>query len=326
MNYILDQYVSTQVGEPYRLLPFGEIKRGGTTRIVTPESAAKMKLPPFKPPIKLGSHNDETPAGGHIVKLEVREDGLYAYPEFTEKGMKAIQEGDYKYHSPEIIWEDGALETAEGIIEGSLILGDALLHTPYLGEATAFYTTSVIEKESQMQENVSIPKSLFEQLMSFFKPNEEKPETPVTETAEYKAEVQKREDYRAQLEALQAENKTKELKASLISQLQNKEDYGAVYVELSKADEAASMLSSMSDEQRTWVMQNFKALTAQIDESALNSELGKETQKTDPNANPRVEFDAFVQKEMKEKNINYVEAFNVVKEKQADLFKAAFSK
>ena len=61
--YLIDEYVNVTAGEPYRLFPFGKIIKGGKTREITRELAAKFKLPHFKPPIKRGSHNDDAPAG-----------------------------------------------------------------------------------------------------------------------------------------------------------------------------------------------------------------------------------------------------------------------
>jgi hypothetical protein len=105
------EYVSVSAGEPFRLLPLGRLVKGGEVREITRELLEKFRIPHFKPPIKLGDHADETPAGGFIAGLEVRDDGLYAIPEYTEKGQKAIDEGDYRYQSPEVIWdEDGGFE------------------------------------------------------------------------------------------------------------------------------------------------------------------------------------------------------------------------
>ena len=113
-TYLLDNYVATKAGQAYRLFPFGKIVKNGKTREITPETASQFRLPHFKPAIKLGSHDDPTPAGGFIVALEVRDDGLYAIPEWNEVGDKAMQDGAYRYHSPEIIWGDGAIENPAG--------------------------------------------------------------------------------------------------------------------------------------------------------------------------------------------------------------------
>ena len=331
-SYILDKYVSVKAGDPYRLFAFGEITRGGVTRTITPEYARQFKLPPFKPPVKLGSHEDTTPAGGHITRLEVREDGLYAYPEFTDKGNKAVDEGDFRYHSPEVIWDDGALETSDGVIAGPLILGDALLHSPYLGEATAFYSTSTI-KENDMQENISVPKSFLETLLGYLQPKKQEapelPESPepvkVEETEQFKAAIKEREDYKAQLDAIKAESEAKELKASIVTQLQKREDFGAVYESLDAATDAASHFAALPADEREYFTRTIKALIAQIDESKLTGEEGKENAPA-IGGDPKAEFGAQVEAIMKEKSIGYVEAFSVAQATHADLFKAAFGK
>lgn len=140
-TFVIDRLLATSPGEPYRLLPFGEIHKAGVTINFTREYAAKFRLPHFKPPILLGSHTETTPAGGHIVGLEVRKDGLYAVPEFNEKGLQALRDGAYRYHSPEVLWEGRGFEDpgTGATIEGPIIVGDALLHAPHMGEATALY-------------------------------------------------------------------------------------------------------------------------------------------------------------------------------------------
>jgi hypothetical protein len=328
-SYYVDNFVTTKPGNAYRLLPFGKITRGGKTRDITPEYAAQFKLPPFKVPIKLGSHDDVTPAGGHIVGLEVREDGLYGIPEYTEKGEKAVNDGDFRYHSPEIIFDEGALETNEGVIPGPLLVGDSLLHTPYLGESTAFYTS----KEIDMQENISVPKGLFEKLMELIKPaaDPEPPAAPepapvvVTEAAEFKAVASERDDYKTQLETLKAEAATKEARVALSAQLQKKEDYGVVFAEATAADEAAGVLAGLSESDREFVLRNFRALIAQIDESKLTKETGTENA-TPVGDDPKAEYNAQVLKLAEEKKINYVEAFNLGKTVHADLFNSAYGK
>src|SRR3990167_6339981 len=126
-NYLplVDNYVNVPLGDAIRFLPFGTLVKNGKRREITPEYAARFRLPHFEPPMKLGSHKEETPAGGHIVGLEVRADGLYGLTTNTDKGAQAIAEGDYRYNSPEIIWEDCALENPNdgSMLAGPLIVG-----------------------------------------------------------------------------------------------------------------------------------------------------------------------------------------------------------
>src|SRR5690606_20521431 len=142
---------------------------------------------------------------------------------------------------PEIIWDDGYLEhpTTGERIQGPLIVGDALLHTPHLGESAALYTTEVLgARGDTMSELVqeTVPVSFVERLLERFdkmlnKPHETTQATPepavpspapaVVMTAQpqhdpqaeqYKAEVEtlrakaaKADEYAAELQQMKAE-------------------------------------------------------------------------------------------------------------------------
>jgi hypothetical protein len=313
-TYLVDNYVNTKPGEPYRLFPFGKIVKNGRERVITPEYAATFKLPHFKPPVKLGSHNDETPAGGHIIGLEVRGDGLYAIPEWNDKGIKSVEDGAYRYHSPEVIWDDGGLENPENgdFIRGPLILGDALLHTPHLGEKTAFYS---IEKtgETTMQENITIPQSFWDKFVApLF---DRKAETQVVEKTpeDYEATKQERDEYKSKLAAIEAEKN----RAGRV------EKFTAVLKETKVNFELSELLADLPEEKADAILKEFKALSAQIDESKLTGETGVQGEvETDPKA----AFNAAVLAIATEKKINYNAAFEHVKASSPDLFKAAFAK
>ena len=312
--YLIDEYVNVTAGEPYRLFPFGKIIKGGKTREITRELAAKFKLPHFKPPIKLGSHKDETPAGGFITGLEVRSDGLYARIETTEKGAKAFSEGDYRYHSPEIIWS-GSLEdpkTGEEI-KAPLIVGDAILHTPHLGEATAFY--SIEKEQSKMEkETVEVPKGLWQRIEErfFAEPQEEpkKDEQPAVDVEKFAALEAERDELTAKLKAIEAEK----AKTALVEQF-------AAQLKETKVKEGAEMLAGMTDEQSKWVVEQFKALSAQIDESKLTGELGSD--KNGLPDNPAAAFDTAVKAYQKEHDgVDYNTALQAVVATQPELYAA----
>lgn len=323
-SYLIDNYVNTKAGEPYRLFPFGRIVKNGKAREITPEYAAKFKLPHFKPPVKLGSHNDETPAGGHIIGLEVRQDGLYAIPQWNDKGEASMRDGAYRYHSPEVLWDESGIENPEDgtVISGPLILGDALLHTPHLGEKTAFYS---FEKtgDTMSDENITMPKSFYDKFIAPLM--ERKPETQVIEKQpeDYEATKIERDEYKAKLEKYEAEQAKNELFNGVVKSLQDKEKFGSMFIELKAAEEAAGVMSGMSPEQREWCMRNFSALVAQIDESKLTEEKGKDTQ---AESDPKAAFNAAVLAVANEKKIKYNAAFEEVKVSQPDLFKSAFGK
>jgi hypothetical protein len=341
--YLLDEFAAVTPGTPYRLFPFGRVVKGGVAHEITREYAATIKLPHFKPPIKLGSHDEATPAGGFIVGLEVRDDGLYALPEFTDKGAQAITDGDYRYHSPEIIWENSALEnpTDGAPINGPLILGDALLHTPHLGEAAALYSIEPQSKqgENQMAEDtVSVPKSLWESITSLFKaapapapapvpdPDPVPAPEPVIKPEEFSAVKTERDDFKAQLDTLKAEADKKTAVAGLVSELQSKSAegkqlFGMSYVELGKAEEAAGVLAGMSPEQRDWVMRNFKAYAAQVDEGKITAAIGSEgTEST--SADPVAAFDAAVRAKSLDAKAPYDVALAAVVKENPDLYTA----
>ena len=90
------------------------------------------------------------------------------------------------------------------------------------------------------------------------------------------------------------------------------------YVELGKADEAAQMLQGMTDEQRAWVLGNFKALSKQIDESALVGERGTSTHSE---LEGEEAINAAVKAEMEASKVGYVQAFEAIRARNPELFK-----
>lgn len=312
-TYLIDDYVSTIPGEPYRLFPFGTLVKNGRKRDITPEYAATFHLPHFKPPIKRGSHEDTTPAGGHIVGLEVRIDGLYAIPELNEQGAKALQEGAYRYHSPEVIWEDSGLEdpTTGEIIPGPLIVGDALLHTPHLGEAAALYSIEP-EKENQMADTVEIPKNFWEKFEALF---DRKPERVEVIPEDYEATKLQLDEFKAKLQAIETEKARIEQLSALKVELRG-EQFCEHFAADEAADAAAAMLAGMTDEQREWVKGEFAKLAGQVQVSNLTEEKGSDQPAPD---SPAAEMGAAIKAKMEQFKISYVEAFAAVCKENPDL-------
>lgn len=311
-TYLLDNFVNVKTGEPYRLFPFGKIVKNGQAHELTPEYAKQFRLPHFKPAIKLGSHEDATPAGGHIIGLEVREDGLYAVPEWNDNGGKALQDGAYRYHSPEVIWEDGGLENPSGgVISGPLILGDALLHMPHLGEATALYSVTSLKGETTMEENVTVPKSLWDKFVTpLFAREPEKVEV-VKEPEDYAATKLERDELKAKFEKQEAEAARK-LRV---------DKFGADLKETKADPTLAELLADMEPEKAELVMRQFKALSEQVNETALTKEQGSVGETAE---DPKAAFNAAVLAIAAEKKINYNAAFEQAKATHADLFKQSF--
>ena len=321
---VFDKFVSVKPGEMYRWLPFGTITKGGRKLVVDQEFAAGLKLPHFRPPIKLGSHEEFTPAGGHIVAFEVRSDGIYVQPEYNPAGERAVVEGHYRYHSAEIITR-GALELPNGErLEAPILLGDALLHTPHLGEQAALYTADVTE-EMTMSETVNIPVPLFERFMALFGRQPEP--DPAPEPPAPPAPVVP-EEFTAQLTAAQAEAEA--LRAKLAEREQAEALAARVAhftTELTavKVDTAlAVVLAALPDETTAPIVTAFKALAAQVDETVLLRARGTQPA-PGTEGDPRAALDAAVKAKLTEtKTTDYNAALELVRAEQPALFAAAF--
>lgn len=312
--YLLDSFVTTHPGAAYRLFPFGTLVKNGKRREITPEYAATFKLPHFKPPVKLGSHRDETPAGGHIIALEVRSDGLYAVPELNENGAKALADGAYRYHSPEVVWDDGGIEdpmTGE-IIPGPLIIGDALLHTPHLGESAALYEIQTIEEKNMSEETYPVPKGIWDKFTAWLdrlaEPPKE-PELPAVDLEQMTALQAERDEYKARLEAFQAEQGRKARVEKFEGELKQ-----------TKADASlAGLLADLTDEQAETILRQLRALSAQAEASDITTPLGSDAPAPD---DPVAAFDSAIQRIRDEKKVDYVTALNEVIRKAPELYQA----
>jgi hypothetical protein len=342
-TYCIDNFVTTTTGDAIRLLPFGPLVKGGVKREITPELAAKFKLPHFRPPIKLGSHDDETPAGGFIVGLEVRDDGLYGLTEWTEKGLKARYDGDYRYQSPEVIWDGLGFEhpdTGE-TIPGPLIVGTALLHTPHLGERAALFTAEL--EGLSMTDTVTVPASWLDKFLDRFtakdnkvEPAQEQPKpapqaepTPQPHVEHFAALQQERDNLAAELgeakaevERLKAERQREQTRTQLVAELRDQQRFGGMFVELTAANEAADVLGGMTKEQRAWVEKHLSALANQVKASALFSERGSSGEGAP--ANPVQALHAAVSAVMTERKVDYAAALDLIAAEQPGLVEAAY--
>jgi len=283
--YLIDEYITVQPGEPYRLFPFGRLVKNGKVRDITPEYARTFRLPHFRPPIKLGSHKETTPAGGFITGLEVREDGLYANVEWNDKGDQAVKDGAYRYQSPEVIWDDSGLEdpkTGE-MIPGPMILGDALLHTPHLGEDAALYTIEQIMPVPQakgdddvMADELEEKKGVINRLTAWLFPRPAEPEEPEPQPTVEELEAAKAEATRLEAEAKQKQAELDKLQAEQAHK-ERVDSFAAQVKEFGIEDKAGEMLAALSDEAAGWFITQFSALHEQIKlNDRLTEEIGSE--------------------------------------------------
>jgi len=304
--FIAENYLTVTAGEPIRLFPLKNIFKNGQKRGA--ELIAALRLPHFKPVIKLGSHADNAPAAGHIASLEIKNGYLWGIPEWNDRGRQAIADGEYKYNSPEVIWEGGLEDSDTGeVIQGPLIVGDALLHMPAMA-STALY--SVTDKESSMSVE-TVPVSLFEKFMDFFKAEREQesqqqPEPPAEQVATFEAEYNQATE---QVEILQAQ----------LAQVQADQERGAVVAKfaaeftgtgLAEDNDIHELLADVEPDKADLLVTKFKALAAQAAMANLDQDAGKSG---DPNAgNPDAAFDAAIRAKMDEAKVSYNAAVKLV--------------
>lgn len=326
-DFLLDRFVSVRPGEPFRLFPYGKIIKGGETIDITPELAGAFRLPHFRPPIKLGGHDDDAPAGGHLIGLEVRDDGLYGLPEYTERGTSVVTGGDYRYQSPEVIWEGAGFEdpTTGDLIEGPLIVGVALLHQPHLGEAAALYSIQV-QRSEPMSETIAVPVPFWEKAMGLLLPGRSNPEqtTPPPAGSKATAAAEQFGAVKAERDKLQAELATIKAEQTKGERLAH---FAAELVKTGYAKDTLchAMLAGMTKEQAAWTVTQFKALSAQIKQSALLGELGKTGETIDPNADPLMLLDTATRQWMVvHKTSDYAAAVQAVALERPELYAAAY--
>jgi len=328
-EYVITEYVTVVPGEPFRLLPFGRLVKNGKVREITADIARRFRLPHFRPPIKLGSHRDETPAGGHIVALEVREDGLYAVPEFNDEGTAALARGAYRYHSPEIVWEGGFEDPITGATqEGPLIVGDAFLHTPHMGEAAALYAAEIETIEGVMNmttDTVTVPVSWLDRLLGRVTEAQPEPEpkgepptvlTATVDVDKFAAVQAERDDLAAKIEQMES--------ARTLAARVEKFESELATTSLAGDEGLPALLAGLTDEVATEVLRRFKALAAQETVAALTADVGHAGNPA--TGDPVGDLDKVVRSIMTKENLDYNRALGKLAAEQPELLKAAYGR
>lgn len=166
-------------GEPFRVFPLGVFKRGGRTidlteqRLREMESNYNAKRPRWEIPIYFGhptETNPDPPKGGNVKRVEFRPgDGLYAYPEYTDEAKRKVENGEYQYISPGVLWSLGGSVYSDenGEEHDNVIDHIALTNRPFFGRRTAIFSSeeSLIKEAdtfSQFREWIS---DLFRELV-----------------------------------------------------------------------------------------------------------------------------------------------------------------
>lgn len=309
-----------KMGDPIRLFKWGDLFKGGKKFTIAPGQG--WKLPKFKAPIKMGSHDAKTPAGGWLTRLYDGDDGLYAVPEFNDAGQEAITNKSFRYHSPEVVWGGNYIEDADSgdQIAGPLIVGIALTHTPHLGENAALYSYQISNEVTKMTnqiETVEVPKDWFESVKGWFRkdPDPEPQETGI-DPEKFQAMSAELESYKNQVDAFEAEKAQTEKFALLQSKFQT-DEFGTAFRQLADDQDAITVLSGMTPEQQEWVIKHLSALSAQA--QAVESELGADDQPLEGVDG----FNAAIQKYMDDhEGTQYSQAVQIVAQTNPDLYAA----
>jgi len=140
-----------QAGKPFRVMPLGTFKRGDRTLTITKDDLAQMAAnfeggrPRWKVPVYFGhptAEQPDPPKAGNVASVEVRDDGLYAVPEYTDKGKASVEDGEYQFVSPGVLWDKNgsAYVDEQGRQFDNVIEHVALTNRPFFGKHVALFS------------------------------------------------------------------------------------------------------------------------------------------------------------------------------------------
>jgi len=147
-----------QAGKPFRVMPLGTFKRGDRTLTITQDDLQQMAAnfeggrPRWKVPVYFGhptAEQPDPPKAGNVASVEVRDDGLYAVPEYTDKGKASVEDGEYQFVSPGVLWDKNgsAYVDEQGRQFDNVIEHVALTNRPFFGQHVALFSEpGVVEK------------------------------------------------------------------------------------------------------------------------------------------------------------------------------------
>ena len=171
-------------------------------------------------------------------------------------------------------------------------------------------------------ETVEVPKKWYEGLGDFFK-KENGPDTetkePEEKPDEFTAVEKERDEFKSQLDTMKAKQEQAELFTAVKAEFES-DEFGAAFQGVGEEDEAIKMLASLPEAERAWVLTQFKALSAQIDESKLTGEIGEDA---DPiSDDPVIAYNAAIKAHQEEHKTSYQEAINAVNVEKPELGRA----
>lgn len=329
-------------GKPFRIFPIKKAKRGDREIDVTRERLAQMKenyesdRPRWKIPIYAGHPTDtnpDPPKLGNAASLELRDDGLYAVPEYTDEGKRSVSGGEYQYSSPGVLWSiNGSFYTDDQGNEFDNVIDHiALTNRPYWGKDTMVFSSDpeVLEKNAEageIMERLTILEDRFQKLdEKVSEPNVEnvtRSNTMSDITPEAFAELQKtvevltaaqkekEEKFAAELEAAnkQAEKLSEDNK-SLSEKFANSEKARKMEALMVRADTFSHLpvnrdefaehfyaLENTLPETAKWFAEKFAAFENMASTGNLFEQITRPDAKNEPET-----FDAFIEKVLTEK-------------------------
>lgn len=165
---LIDRFSLTDDGW-IRAFPVGEFKRDGRTIKLTPDRIQRIAKnfkagrPRYCPNINV-EHKDG--AVGWVEDMEARQDGLYVKPD--GKAREFLGSGQFRYVSPEIVWE-GWEDAETGDRYDDVMVGLAATNHPFFGEDVALFSAredfmmpspAMIEKNEELYGMMNLMQTL----------------------------------------------------------------------------------------------------------------------------------------------------------------------
>lgn len=337
----LETFRAVDPAEWIRILPIGSFKRFGRQVEVTREMLEEMAanfgtVPSTRLPVNR-EHVEHEGKVGDIVAVEVRDDGLYARFEWTEKGRQYLEDNAFQYFSPEVVWGPTDYEGRE---VSNVLVGIALTNSPWFGEHTALFSINdlgattppgahgevdsdrINEEDSMADTDKQAVKGAVREFFQelFGSPKPEPQPAPhvatikVEETEEYKAlqaRLEKAEQEREKAERAQAfADRVEKFRAIVGDELKIGEKNGA---------DLFATIAETHPEEAQALAEQVKALYAQVTEGVLLAELGTST--PEDTADPKAKFAALVEK-AKQDGKDEADAIEAVGREHPDLYRA----
>jgi len=180
---------NTEVPEWIHVLPFGSYKHPkGLLRIT--ESEAQKVVQNFKDDprdlvldyehqsLNTIANGQPAPAAGWIKELELREDGVWAKVEWTERAKEHIKNKEYKYVSPVYVPDYKDPKTGESV--GPKLVSVALTNTPFLPDLKPIVNKFQTQEVYQMEKLISLAEKLDIELTDELRENADKLEEAIT--------------------------------------------------------------------------------------------------------------------------------------------------